>query len=842
MISQINGTNAIRGYCIDIFLAAFKLLPYAVQYKFILFGDGHKNPSYCDLVKMITSDVFDTAIGDIAIVSVRTKIVDFTRPYIESGLVVVATVKKIEVKCLGFLATIYSTYVGCHCIFFPLCWSSVTWVPDRIGKPDFPAQFIQHTSRERHITFGIVESEVKGKEKKIFASNPNPKNVYLVGGLQVEFPYQPYGSQFAFMARVISTLNLVQKEGHCHALLKSPSGTGKSLSLLCSSLAWQHHLNLNMTISSPRRRQPPILWLWWRICSRGEIPDHTQIEINKKQKKKEAPTIYYASNAHKVKGHPSLQKGGCNVVHDIEDLVKVGQLVAVRARSMSNDAQLVFCPYNYINNPVIWAPMEVDIKIIYGFRMSFTNHQLHAIQCCSNMEDITRDASSVDNEEDGLTSRMEQKKNKLEKRDFQHCIQPSLTTVVCHIPDLRHFSDAPLQDGILEAMVMWLQCVGGLGRISVGCGDHGHKSEVMKKKKETLKNAHMSEDAPQMIADVDATVAEDLGRDDIEGSHADEGFPGEPRDPSVLTSFAEHVAHAIWTGQGYLQHLFTNGNVLLLRNNLNLSPDIAEVSQEKLLSLVAERLIDSNSSVNGKDAGYVENQQQNIADAIDLLPRLATGIDVNIKFRRIADFEFTRECAIFDLLDIPLYHGWMVDPQDYDTANAIGSKSYNALMGELVSLETLNMNVHHENNPEDCVDFVAATTATLGVPSPSLSKARSFDDSSHSISDHIQRKGDLEEEAELLRVLKMSEAENDPVVGHINGGEISVSMDRNMCDEEVINTDSGDKLGNSTGAGNSNFHEDGPEPSLSDDCATSGKDHNEQISSTSHWERQLIHP
>ncbi|XP_040870196.1 uncharacterized protein [Glycine max] len=69
--------------------------------------------------------------------------------------------------------------------------------------------------------------------------------------------------------------------------------------------------------------------------------------------------------------------------------------------------------------------------------------------------------------------------------------------------------------------------------------------------------------------------------------------------------------------------------------------------------------------------------------------------------------------------------------------------------------------------------------------------------------------------------------------GHINGGEISVSMDRNMCDEEVINTDSGDKLGNSTGAGNSNFHEDGPEPSLSDDCATSGKDHNEQISSTS---------
>ncbi|KAF9622438.1 hypothetical protein IFM89_031241 [Coptis chinensis] len=30
---------------------------------------------------------------------------------------------------------------------------------------------------------------------------------------------------------------------------------------------------------------------------------------------------------------------------------------------------------------------------------------------------------------------------------------------------------------------------------------------------------------------------------------------------------------------------------------------------------------------------------------------------------KMDDFEFTRECAIFDLLDIPLYHDWIVDPQ-----------------------------------------------------------------------------------------------------------------------------------------------------------------------------------
>lgn len=35
-----------------------------------------------------------------------------------------------------------------------------------------------------------------------------------------------------------------------------------------------------------------------------------------------------------------------------------------------------------------------------------------------------------------------------------------------------------------------------------------------------------------------------------------------------------------------------------------------------------------------KDEEYVNNQQQNISDAIDLLPRLATGIDVNVHFKK----------------------------------------------------------------------------------------------------------------------------------------------------------------------------------------------------------------
>lgn len=52
-----NGNGTIKGYCIDVFTAAVNLLPYAVTYEFILFGDGEKNPSYLELVNKVALKV-----------------------------------------------------------------------------------------------------------------------------------------------------------------------------------------------------------------------------------------------------------------------------------------------------------------------------------------------------------------------------------------------------------------------------------------------------------------------------------------------------------------------------------------------------------------------------------------------------------------------------------------------------------------------------------------------------------------------------------------------------------------------------------------------------------------
>ncbi|XP_073429308.1 Fanconi anemia group J protein isoform X2 [Dendrobates tinctorius] len=57
---------------------------------------------------------------------------------------------------------------------------------------------------------------------------------YTIGGVKILFPCKAYPSQLAMMNSIMRGLNCKQ-----HCLLESPTGSGKSLALLCSALAWQ---------------------------------------------------------------------------------------------------------------------------------------------------------------------------------------------------------------------------------------------------------------------------------------------------------------------------------------------------------------------------------------------------------------------------------------------------------------------------------------------------------------------------------------------------------------------------------------------------------------------------
>jgi hypothetical protein len=88
--------------------------------------------------------------------------------------------------------------------------------------------------------------------------------------------------------------------------------------------------------------------------------------------------------------------------------------------------------------------------------------------------------------------------------------------------------------------------------------------------------------------------------------------------------------------------------------------------QNRLVSLVAGHLLDANDEQEvgkGLPEEYKANLRKNVADAIGILSKLTTGIDVNVRFHDVKGFEFTDEIAIFDLMDISLVHGWLVDPE-----------------------------------------------------------------------------------------------------------------------------------------------------------------------------------
>ena len=54
---KIEDKNVFNGFCIDVFVAAVSLLPYAVPYTFVAFGNGITNPNVDELVQQVALKV-----------------------------------------------------------------------------------------------------------------------------------------------------------------------------------------------------------------------------------------------------------------------------------------------------------------------------------------------------------------------------------------------------------------------------------------------------------------------------------------------------------------------------------------------------------------------------------------------------------------------------------------------------------------------------------------------------------------------------------------------------------------------------------------------------------------
>ncbi|XP_019745791.1 ubiquitin carboxyl-terminal hydrolase MINDY-1-like [Hippocampus comes] len=123
-------------------------------------------------------------------------------------------------------------------------------------------------------------------------------------------------------------------------------------------------------------------------------------------------------------------------------------------------------------------------------------------------------------------------------------------------------------------------------------------------------------------------------------------------------------------------------NILFLRWKAKLPAQTEVVTTEDLMAHLGECVL--SVTPRQKTDGMELNFQQNMSDAMAVLPKLSTGLDVNVRFSAVTDFEYTPECIVFDLLDIPLYHGWLVDPQSPEMVAAVGKLSYNQLVEKII--------------------------------------------------------------------------------------------------------------------------------------------------------------
>ena len=256
-------------------------------------------------------------------------------------------------------------------------------------------------------------------------------------------------------------------------------------------------------------------------------------------------------------------------------------------------------------------------------------------------------------------------------------------------------------------------------------------------------------------------------------------------------------------------------NVLLLRNAVTLQgdPDRPEVSTQELMSLVATRILDNNArmattgtdvdgaSVKGTgfeamDAEQAEamrqNQEQNVSDAMAVLPSLATGLDVNVRFRHALDFEFTAELAIFDLLDVTLCHAWVCDADYYpEASSAIGSRGYNQLMERMIELTCAAEDAEKQTRMYDGSGGVqGAEGADTAVP------IRSSPRRSRSEEELVQRamqmsleEGGVEKAEEVKEVNEEEEEVVSSIVAELVDRATSSTLDESPIDTSATQQD-----------------------------------------------------
>ncbi|EOA29322.1 hypothetical protein CARUB_v10025603mg [Capsella rubella] len=166
----ITKTPTVTGFCIDFFEAVIRAMPYDVSYEFIPFEkrDGKPAGNYNDLVHQVYLGRYDAVVGDTTILANRSSYVDFTFPFIRSGVGLIVPMKdQVKRDSISFLKPLtWKLWLTSFVSFFLV--GCTVWVLEHRVNPDFrgPANYQASTivwfafstmvfaPRERVFSFG----------------------------------------------------------------------------------------------------------------------------------------------------------------------------------------------------------------------------------------------------------------------------------------------------------------------------------------------------------------------------------------------------------------------------------------------------------------------------------------------------------------------------------------------------------------------------------------------------------------------------------------------------------------------------------------------------------------